>query len=745
MVLLTSTPSVVSADASAPSHIVIGTGFAHADGRYHLFYDTDGPGGYAVAYAWSEDGLHWVRPDLGLVTWKGDKENNGLAISPGPEGSWNDHMMCSCGVLYSPDKWRMWIAGYHKDAEERLHSQMTLLESPDPVHWQMVVDRPVVPNGPPGTFDHGFTRVPCVIKDGDKFRMYYTAGDGRNGWFVGYAESRDGLNWTKPTLGIYEYAGSKDNNLVLGDDPARGESRVCHPWVLRDGDIYRIYYSVSVDPGTYCVATATSQDGIHWVKDPQVVILPRGAKGSFDYWYAAIPKVVRDAAGYKMWYTGYNGGPTHVEAPRSYALGYATSSDGVHWKKYEGNPVFGGNATNSEQSTREESSRQSEGRVMAQQEFIEVRKPEKLGVDRLPAHRVPLGPAYKPCIAALPDGELLVAAFRSAAVGDEGKYREDVILFRSEDGGRTWSDAAVLDGVLGREPYITVLRDGTLLVTALFGHDCRNTLGWFPAYIHRSEDGGHTWTSIRQGEEMLPPTHERGTYQGNQTCNTRNVLEMADGSLLMGVSVYGMRRDVMWRSTDGGRTWAEKYPSGIEGLPQDYPYGAFQEAVLWQARSGKLYMIARRDHRVCSIPGRPAPEDGMDNYNCMVLYSSTNLGKTWEPVGPFGDYGEHYPAVLRLADGRLLLTFTVRSLKPPLGLRAVLGVEHEDGFAFDFEHDRIMLDTKTPVGLMSGGGFGPTVQLADGTLVSSYSYRDDGSLRLEVVRWRLPDGDDVSH
>jgi hypothetical protein len=72
-------------------------------------------------------------------------------------------------------------------------------------------------------------------------------------------------------------------------------------------------------------------------------------------------------------------------------------------------------------------------------------------------------------------------------------------------------------------------------------------------------------------------------------------------------------------------------------------------------------------------------------------------------------------------------------------VRAVLGVETDDGFEFDFVHDRIMLDTRTPVGKFQGGGFGPTVQLGDGTLVTSYSYRGtDDKTHLEVVRWHLP-------
>src|SRR5439155_21891579 len=29
-----------------------------------------------------------------------------------------------------------------------------------------------------------------------------------------YAESKDGLRWTKPNLGLFEFAGSKENNIV---------------------------------------------------------------------------------------------------------------------------------------------------------------------------------------------------------------------------------------------------------------------------------------------------------------------------------------------------------------------------------------------------------------------------------------------------------------------------------------------------------------------------------------------------
>lgn len=54
-----------------------------------------------------------------------------------------------------------------------------------------------------------------VFKVGDLYRMWYTAyADVEPNYFNGYAESKDGLNWTKPELGLVDYKGSKANNLL---------------------------------------------------------------------------------------------------------------------------------------------------------------------------------------------------------------------------------------------------------------------------------------------------------------------------------------------------------------------------------------------------------------------------------------------------------------------------------------------------------------------------------------------------
>ncbi len=304
------------------------------------------------------------------------------------------------------------------------------------------------------------------------------------------------------------------------------------------------------------------------------------------------------------------------------------------------------------------------------------------------------------------------------------------MLFRSRDGGKTWTKPERLD-LLGREPYLSILEDGTLFLTGhLLAGDVRNPYGYTCGFVHRSTDRGRSWESTRIASEGVKP--------GASNHTSRNVLECADGSLLIGVDYDGgVGPYFTWRSTDRGRTWERDRPCAIEGFRSVYGfYGG--ETWLWQARSGRVWALTRVDSNEMPIAGRPikSRDDQSDHFR---LYASDDLGRSFRFRGDFGDYGEMYMSLLRLGEGRLLLTFTVRDLKPPLGVRGLLGQETADGFWFDFGHDRLLIDARTPVGRSQGGGFGPTVRLDDGTLVTSYSNRDAGDrTRLEVVRWRLP-------
>ncbi|MEN6354642.1 MAG: hypothetical protein ABFD02_14410, partial [Bacteroidales bacterium] len=59
-----------------------------------------------------------------------------------------------------------------------------------------------------------------IIKDDDIFRFYYRGWNELQGHQVTcYAESKDGITWVKPALGLVEVNGSKENNIILAREP----------------------------------------------------------------------------------------------------------------------------------------------------------------------------------------------------------------------------------------------------------------------------------------------------------------------------------------------------------------------------------------------------------------------------------------------------------------------------------------------------------------------------------------------
>ncbi len=97
--------------------------------------------------------------------------------------------------------------------------------------------------------------------------------------------------------------------------------------VLREGGAYRMWLSWRPKKS---IALVESQDGVHWSEPPQVVLGPRAETG----WENDInrPYVLKRADGYHLWYTGQAKG-------RSW-IGYATSPDGVTWKRMSDKPVL---------------------------------------------------------------------------------------------------------------------------------------------------------------------------------------------------------------------------------------------------------------------------------------------------------------------------------------------------------------------------------------------------------------------
>jgi len=68
-------------------------------------------------------------------------------------------------------------------------------------------------------WEKGGVSYMVTFRDGGRFRAWYRCDQempirGKRKPLIAYAESKDGIHWTKPRLGLIEFSGSKDNNLV---------------------------------------------------------------------------------------------------------------------------------------------------------------------------------------------------------------------------------------------------------------------------------------------------------------------------------------------------------------------------------------------------------------------------------------------------------------------------------------------------------------------------------------------------
>jgi hypothetical protein len=115
-----------------------------------------------------------------------------------------------------------------------------------------------------------------VLPDpGGGYRMYYTdwpAGQGGHRYLL-LAMSSDGLRWEKPNLGVVEWAGKKDNNIVLAFTRAADS-----PSLIYDADDTQEPYKLIVfesatgakPGGEWGLFAYTSRDGLQWTPLPGV-------------------------------------------------------------------------------------------------------------------------------------------------------------------------------------------------------------------------------------------------------------------------------------------------------------------------------------------------------------------------------------------------------------------------------------------------------------------------------------------
>jgi len=115
-------------------------------------------------------------------------------------------------------------------------------------------------------WEGNWSAYPTIIKDGDIYRMYYRGlpgvGDEMHA-VTCYAESSDGINWTKPNLGLYEVMGTRDNNVVLMEKEVWSHN--FSPFLdTRPGIPKSERFKAIASEKKDGLVSFVSADGIHW-------------------------------------------------------------------------------------------------------------------------------------------------------------------------------------------------------------------------------------------------------------------------------------------------------------------------------------------------------------------------------------------------------------------------------------------------------------------------------------------------
>ena len=302
-------------------------------GHCYTKFDKIGRGGVYLLAATSPDGLTWTRHDKPL-------------ISPGDGPAWMADGAAEPGLLAGPDgKFYLFFTGLGPK-ESRLLG-LAVADSPlGP--WRVEPDPIVTPT--PDTTDELQVLAPCVLLEGQTVRMWYLRYNAKEQMTTGYAEA----SW--PLLGSRnnddddpDYGGGALKLVRSPKNPLRnsaGADLVTHkvvsdPCMLLEDGRYRMWFTTVLNAYTeeqvMGIAYAESDDGLAWkvrrdprTQSPDLIVKP--TPGSWDAEGVETCSVVRTSVGkYVLFYTG----DMPPKGSDQYAIGMATSDDGIVWKKHE--------------------------------------------------------------------------------------------------------------------------------------------------------------------------------------------------------------------------------------------------------------------------------------------------------------------------------------------------------------------------------------------------------------------------
>jgi len=244
----------------------------------------------SLGYATSTDGKSWT------------KYGSNPVLSAGSSGAWDATLVSTCAVLIDGGTYKMWYSGYNGVAYK-----IGYATSSDGNSWTRYASNPVMGLGAAGSFDSKMVGAPYVLKENDEYKMWYAGYNGNN-WQTGFANSTDGINWTK-----------YDNNPVVKVGAANSwdDVSIGHISLANVSGNFHLWYGGDSGAG-WGIGYAYSSDGLSWTKYANNPVMSRVAN-TWERQSNLDPTVIYNGTGYQMWYNGV----TDATTPWTYYIGYA--------------------------------------------------------------------------------------------------------------------------------------------------------------------------------------------------------------------------------------------------------------------------------------------------------------------------------------------------------------------------------------------------------------------------------------
>ncbi len=280
--------------------------------------------------------LCWLDPKAGTLTEFLTLPSGGDTSYPGMIW-WNDTLLVSYYSSHEGDKASVYLArvafpdqGLACTAPIELESQLEpffdryLIESLDNAVHRMHEPRD---EGKVLEFDKPwegpFSAYCTIIRATDTYQLYYRGvaqpSDNSSAEVTCYAESKDGIHWRKPSLGLFKVEGTAENNVILAD-AAPVTHNFCPFLDSRPGTASDQRYKAIGGNAKSGMMAYVSSDGVHWKTLRAEPVFERSG-WVFDSQNVAFWSTEHDR--YELYYR---------EVPQGVrAIGRTTSQDFLHW------------------------------------------------------------------------------------------------------------------------------------------------------------------------------------------------------------------------------------------------------------------------------------------------------------------------------------------------------------------------------------------------------------------------------